>query len=123
MPEGDRHLQAAQDNEALANDLVDRRTGRSWSPVLCFYSALHWVDAYLATLEIHPSTHAARRAFISRVPGLESIADDYQRLESRSREARYELTQFTREEAFLLLQNELRRIREVIQALLGPPNT
>ena len=122
MPEGHRHLQAAQENETLAHDLIDRDPGRSWSPVLSFYSALHWVDGYLASMGIHPRNHVSRRGYVARVPGLETIADDYQRLESRSREARYELAEFTAIEARLLIQGELRRIKEAILALLPPDN-
>ena len=48
MPSQRRHVQAALDNEALANALLAAGMSPSWAVVLSFYAALHWVDAFLA---------------------------------------------------------------------------
>jgi hypothetical protein len=115
MPDQDQHIEAAQANEATALSLLD--SSPSWAVVLAFYSALHWVDAYMAMLPLHPKDHTERDHYIQFEP-LRPIYGTYRRLETRSREARYDLRPFTRSEAQTLLNNELARIRDYVRGLL-----
>ena len=120
MPQLGEHLRAAQANQELASVLTSLPGGISWSPVVSFYAALHLVDAYLATLGVHPVSHVARRAVIRRTESLEPVLDDYRTLEALSREARYDLRQFSQAEASSLMTGELARVSDAIRSLLGP---
>jgi hypothetical protein len=117
MPDRGSHLQAARDNEALALELLDHDLGLAWAPVLGFYSALNLIDAYLATVDVHPRSHVLRRARISQESALR-IARDYLDLELCSQQARYKLLTFTRPEVRAILDGPLTRIREAISFLL-----
>ena len=59
-----------------------------WIVTLAFYKALHAVDSYLATLEIHPKGHVMRNRSVRRY--IEDIFPQYSALYDASREARYE---------------------------------
>jgi hypothetical protein len=63
-----------------------------WRLVLLFYAAVHHVDEQLAVRGYLPSrTHTQRKRRIRQVwAHLSSIIADYEQLELRSREARYE---------------------------------
>jgi len=122
MPSRSEHLQAAHNNRILAEQLLLSPDGLPWAPVLGFYSALHMLDAYLAILDMHPTSHVSRRTMVQRNPMLQLILVDYRELEKLSREARYDLRPFTPEEARSLLDGELRRVTAAITALLQPAN-
>ena len=59
-----------------------------WIATLTFYKALHAVDSYLATLEIHPKGDVMRNRSVRRY--IEDIFPQYSALYDASREARYE---------------------------------
>lgn len=63
-----------------------------WRLVLLFYAAVHHVDEQLTVRGYLPSrTHAQRKRRIRQVwSHLPSVVADYEQLELRSREARYE---------------------------------
>jgi hypothetical protein len=86
--------------------------------VLTFYAALHWIDAYLATLDVHPANHGERARHIAGGT-LSRVYSQYRRLETRSREARYDLRNFARSEAEALIRHELANIRAEVQRLLN----
>ncbi|HLF76295.1 MAG TPA: hypothetical protein VJB57_02280 [Dehalococcoidia bacterium] len=86
--------------------------------MLSFYAALHWVDAFLAQSRIHPKTHDERARYVLRVQQLSSIRLQYRTLETRSREARYDLVGLSTEEAEDLISHQLADVRTQMQALL-----
>jgi hypothetical protein len=73
--------------------------------------ALHYVDAFLATAGLHPQNHDQRTRLVATVSNLKPIYSDYRTLQERSREARYELRQFSEAEAISLIEKELGRIK------------
>lgn len=55
-----------------------------------FYAALQYVDAYLATKNIHPPDHGERTKLIHADVKFKPIRWDYRDLKNESRTARYE---------------------------------
>jgi hypothetical protein len=111
MPARDDHLKAAIRNEAIANRLLMDPESGSWAIVLAFYGALHWADAYLAGSAIHPRSHSERERSI-RGSLLRDIYDQYRTLSDRSREVRYDLITLPETEVRLLIDRELREVKE-----------
>ena len=83
---------------------------------MLFYSALHYVDAFLATLGMHPRTHCERNDLLAN---LTDLAVYYQVLSKRSMNARYDLYQFTPAEVDRIRNGAFRRVKEGILALLA----
>ena len=95
MPSRDEHLERARQNEEFAGSLdIDRAIQADWAVTILFYSALHYVDAYLAVKSYHPPDHDARDSEIENNGSLADIYKDYRRLKDRSREARYNVANF-----------------------------
>ena len=117
MPSEAAHRRAAEVNEDLAADLLASRP--EWAVVVTFYSALHLVDTFLARSGIHPTSHTDRERLIARTQ-LRPIYAEYRRLNTRSREARYDLRSFTAREARALLTGELAGIKAHVAGLLQP---
>ena len=86
---------------------------------MAFYSALHRVDAYLATQGIHPSNHRERERLVRTDADLRHIYDHYRTSRDRCDEARYQLRSFSQAEAAALIGDELIPIRDHIARLLG----
>jgi uncharacterized protein (UPF0332 family) len=119
MPGVNQHLRAAAENRALAESLY-LSVHPGWGAVLAFYSALHLVDAFLATKDVHPESHRDREAAISRVSELRAIYPDYRALQNRSNDVRYRLKRLRSQEVRDLIDHELAAIESLIKRLLGP---
>ncbi len=61
---------------------------------MLFYSALHYIDAYLAGKWKHPTDHKVRDDEIENNGALSPIFGDYRRLKDLSRAARYAIPDF-----------------------------
>ncbi len=61
---------------------------------ILFYSAVHYVDAFLAGKNYHPRNHDARDAEIENNGSITGIYRDYRRLKDQSEAARYEIANF-----------------------------
>jgi uncharacterized protein (UPF0332 family) len=85
------HIRKAQHNDVfLKNELLAMNDYNDWKVVVIFYSAVHYVDAALAVLNIHPIRHEGndgRNAYVS--VHFRKISRKYQTLYNRSRFARY----------------------------------
>lgn len=59
MPYRDQHTSQAEHNERLCGLLMGDMIYRDWVVTAAFYSALHYIDGYLATLTppIHPDSN------------------------------------------------------------------
>jgi hypothetical protein len=84
----DEHLAQAEHNEFFVsstdNPFFD------WKLIGMFYSALQYVDAYLATQNIHPPDHGERSRQMGNFLKFRPILRDYRDLKNESRTARYE---------------------------------
>ena len=71
-----------------------------WAVVAFGYSALHWVDAFLAhRLGVHPPDHTTRRKKLRENHTLRKfVYTSYRQVESDCRDARYEMHRFNRQE-------------------------
>jgi hypothetical protein len=118
MPSEAEHLAAAARNKALAQFLL-QQDDASWAAVLAFYSALHYVSAYLERVDLRAHDHQSRARFMSRLSELKPIYEDYRKLETRSRWVRYDLRRLSVAEIESLLTGELARIENAISKLLN----
>ena len=117
MPALERHLPQAERNERAADamaSLPDRYT--EWEVAMLIYSALHYVDAFLATRGLHPRSHIERK---EQMANLTSLARYYDILFKRSMNARYHLYQFTPQEVDRIKNGAFCRVKEEMLALLG----
>lgn len=88
MPQKVEHRTKAEHNEFLVQNIDNPFF--DWKMTATFYSALHYVDAYLATRSIHPPTHAVRLGYVRSDPKLKPVFADYRDLMNESRTARYD---------------------------------
>lgn len=108
MPSKAEHRGKAEHNEFFVSD-----TGNpffDWAVCGTFYAALHYVDAYLATHNIHPHSHAIRISHIQRDSRLNAIYVDYRELLNESRDARYEPT-------ITFVQADVNRVQHSLEAI------
>jgi hypothetical protein len=96
MPPRDDHLAKAEHNERFAQHFDLATTPyRDWVVTSLFYSAVHYVEAYLATRGQHSTDHRVRDSQIYRDANLTQIYNEYNDLKNDSINARYYLYQFT----------------------------
>lgn len=88
MPNKAEHRTRAEHDEFLVQNIDNPFF--DWKVTGTFYSALHYVDAYLAIQNIHPPTHAIRLGLVRTDPKLKPVSMDYRDLLNESRTARYE---------------------------------
>lgn len=89
---GDRpsHIRKAQHNESLLNRHLPTTGFNDWMITAIFYACLHYVDAGLARMRIHPDHHGGsdgRNRYVS--VHFRGIVGRYQTIYNRSRYARY----------------------------------
>lgn len=96
MPQRDEHLKRAYQNEKLAETFARASdpTCIDWSIVFLFYSALHFVDGYLAGKNCHPLTHYERVQEVENNGSLAEIRKAYSALQKMSEMARYEIANY-----------------------------
>ena len=124
MPSESGHLRQAERNESLYADLcsLDSAPGEytEWEVVALFYSALHYVDAYLANrLAHHPTGHQQRNRLVRITRELMEIERLYTRLYRESTLTRYELRRPTVDEVRDIEHNLFNPTKRHIRALLG----
>ncbi len=111
-----QHLYLAERNEEFAENIVALpERFFDWEVTTLFYSALHYVSAYLATLGHHPSSHHRRGTLVNN---LTTVWDEYQNLFLLSMAARYYATPITIQQADEAKNYDFRRVKEGILALL-----
>ncbi len=88
MPTLEMHLAQARHNEELAVDLLPTQF-TDWAATCCFYAGLHYIEAYLHTLEISCQNHGLRESEIRRHNVTRAIYKEYGRLKAWSESARY----------------------------------
>jgi hypothetical protein len=105
---------------AVPKTLPERCT--DWEVISLFYSALHYVDAFLVSVHGVPAgSHKHRNFFVGTTPDFNTIAIRYKDLYERSREARYDLVPMAPEFMDKLELEAFRPIRAHMRALLNLP--
>jgi hypothetical protein len=90
---------------------------QEWRVVLCYYAALHYIDAFLTTHE--PKTwdrHDDRLRQMERFPESRAIKTVYHQLQKLSREARYDGTPFTVRD----VDQNVRPLFDAVRAAMRP---
>ena len=112
------HLLKAYRNEEFAvavSALPTRRT--EWEVTAWFYSALHFVGAFLAGQGRHPKTHQERRQLVRELTG---VRREYEYLFQSSLAARYDFVEFSPERVEQLRTRYFQPVKtEMLQRL--PP--
>ncbi len=107
----------ADRNERLANiiaALPERFT--EWEVTLLFYSALHYVDAFLATQGISPKRHRDRNNLVA---SMTNLGREYQNLFQQSMNSRYHLYHFTSQDVGEIKAEDFDRVKEEVLSLLS----
>lgn len=112
MPSKVEHRARAEHDEFLVastgNPFFD------WKVTGTFYSALHYVDAFLAAQNIHPATHSIRLGHVQTDPKLKPVFRDYRDLLNESRTARYEAATIFNQTDASIAQRRLDSIKKAI---------
>lgn len=87
MPDLKTHINQAERNEKIASTLF-KTAYVEWGVVALFYSAVHYVEAFLAPQKVHSADHDERNKHVHAQ--LRSIEPDYHLLRLTSRQARYD---------------------------------
>lgn len=119
MPTQQKHLQQAQRNEELYHYLAHVAPAYTdWQITALFYAALHYIDAYLAGHNVHPSSHEERNGLVAIEGSLRRIYVAYRDLEDRSRDARYELYRIAPGYEQTLYNSQFASIRDYVLTLI-----
>ncbi len=100
MPNSKEHIAKARHNErfCLSFDLASTPY-LDWVVNGIFYSAVHYVDSYFATIAQHPRDHGARHHLINANAKLGNpLFKLYRSLKDDSEDARYDTRIFTTDE-------------------------
>jgi hypothetical protein len=97
LPSRDEHVQKAEGNEAFADSIAGaNQTQIDWKLIVLFYTAMHYVEAYLAKAwGQHVRSHTTRDSYISKEKDLKKIRTQYAHLKYYGYNARYEMDGFT----------------------------
>lgn len=115
MPSKEEHLAQAHHNEQFYGSF-DRRTYKDWAVTVLFYVGLHYIDAFLATKNIHPWQHDVREGCVKKLQELRTLYHDYRFMKNHSRTARYHPpTEFSMSDITNLETVHLARIKSMVQ--------
>jgi hypothetical protein len=97
VPTREQHIKKARENEAFAGTLdTASQASLNWKLVAMFYTAVHYIEAYLAKqLNQHLRSHTTRDNYVARESNLRNIRNQYSKLKYYGYNARYEPDQFT----------------------------
>ena len=117
MSDWQQYLRKAERNERLADELASLpQRYPEWEITTLFYSALHYVNAFLATQGQSTNYHRERYDLLDSQT---TLGKDYDTLFQRSMNARYDYDEFTTQEADQLKAGPFRSVKEGILALLS----
>jgi hypothetical protein len=97
LPTKDEHIRKALGNETFAFSLsLDSSPRIDWALISLFYSAMHYVEAYMDAMHSqHIRSHETRDQMIGKESNLKRIYNEYCDLKYFGFEARYEVSDFT----------------------------
>ncbi len=128
MPDVRTHRLQAVHNRQVSEALLS--TGYcDWAVTACFYSALHQVDAVLASSRVvaiayHPTKHEVRETTISRLTIFpQHVYDAYMKLKHGSEEARYRCLRPKEKQVRNVYLPLLDQIDQFVEQQLGPLQT
>ena len=124
MATEEEHLtQAQHNNQFLATFDLAVSPYLDWAVTVIFYAALHYVRVLAARSRFtNISSYADMDRVFERLDVFrrrEDVYVDYRQLKDDSREARYDMRQFSPDEVIDLRDGELHRIREFVVSHLA----
>jgi hypothetical protein len=97
LPSREDHLKQARHNSEFY-DSIDKSLFPDWAVTVLFYTALHYIDSFLAQIKpppgIHPLKHQVRDNAVALVAELKPIFANYSFLKNQSFNARYKVLPF-----------------------------
>jgi hypothetical protein len=120
------HIDKARHNEQFFSSLdIETTSFLDWVVTGIFYSALQYLDSYLANHGEHPDKHFDRINLIWAKPDLgRSFFRLYRPLEDDSRDGRYRMRTFTpdevRNDIIPLLEGIKRHLRHYVPQIVSP---
>ena len=123
MPSEADHLAKAERNERFSDTIASAAASaeqfQEWEVVALFYSALHYVDAYLDHIVgTHPASHRERRYAIANSPELWRVRRLYSTLYNYSLDARYSISSFSSPFVQDIRVNYYNRLKAQFRSLL-----
>jgi hypothetical protein len=119
LPSKEAHITKADGNAALALSMtLENQAKIDWTLVILFYAAMHYVEAYLATVGQHLRSHTSRDNIVGRDAKLRKIFAEYQDLKYYGYNARYELLGFTANDVTNTAAKHFATIKAHIKAIL-----
>ena len=118
MPDLAVHLRLARNNEDFCQYLLSSNAYLDWAVTGLFYSAVHYIEAYLATKRIHPISHPGRYKEINLDTNLSRIYTQFSDLKNDSTQTRYEGYTFPRTEIDSRILPTFNTLKSHIQTLL-----
>jgi hypothetical protein len=121
LPTPAEHIERAKHNQRFAEHFdVDSTEFRDWIVTGYFYSALHWIDAYLVRENKKSDEgHSTRNTLTNTEKPLNPISRPYRLLYSYSRNARYNLVDFTPQSIKKDVIPKVQQIRQYMEKLLS----
>ena len=121
MPGVQEHLVQAGHNETFFGR-IDVGSFSDWAVTVLFYSALHYIDAYLATQGYYdPGGHDVREDLIRRDSNVRPLYPSYARLKNFSRSARYYGSRYSDSQVTGLYRGSFEPIKRHLLTRLNPP--
>ena len=117
----EQFLSKAQKNSRFTRELqVSNIQSPEWVVVGAFYSAIHYVNAYLAKInpKFVPHDHKNRKFFVTTVKELKPISRSYLRLSDKAREARYTMVSFPLKFSQKRIDDDLTPIENHVRSLM-----
>ena len=121
------HLRVARRNRDLARALLAQSELApepwEWVAVILFYSAVHYVNAYLwERYHVNPTNHGERTYGVHHDLATNSCRVEYDRLRDQGFVARYdERLDISEQQARDLLEVDLRAVEAAVMQALGHP--
>ncbi len=117
MADWQQYLRKAERNERLAAELSSLpERFPEWEITALFYSALHYANAFLSSRGQSAEFHRDRYSLLASQT---SLGKEYDTLFQRSMNARYDIYEFTVQEADRIKSLFFNPVKEGVIALLG----
>ncbi len=111
------HLAKAVRNEEFYENVLELNS--DWAVVGLFYSAVHYIEAYLAKrLSIHSDNHEDRKNYVNQFSNLKPIYKEYSELQNLSWGIRYSSLNPTRDKALEIKRDVYDPIKTHMEKLL-----